>query len=76
MELIYLWIDGYKNIKNMKCSLNAKYKETSFELDGSKLVLKLNTTNSLNIFGDNLNLKTIIGTNGSVLNIHGGYDFK
>lgn len=68
MELIYLWIDGYKNLKNFNISLNPSYegyidneKDKSEQL---KIILKENT-NHLNIFGKNLNIMTIIGQNGS-----------
>lgn len=68
MELIYLWIDGYKNLKNFNISLNPSYEGyIDNEKDKSehlKIILKENT-NHLNIFGENLNIMTIIGQNGS-----------
>ena len=68
MELIYLWIDGYKNLKNFEVNLNPAYigsisKEKN-ESKNFKITLK-EKTNYLNIFGNNLNIMTLIGQNGS-----------
>lgn len=68
MELIYLWIDGYKNLKNFDIILNSAYegsinKERN-KIPNFKIVLKEKTDN-LNIFGKNLNIMTLIGQNGS-----------
>lgn len=68
MELIYLWIDGYKNLKNFEVNLNPAYiGNMSKEKNKSKkfkVILK-EKTNHLNIFGENLNIMTLIGQNGS-----------
>ena len=68
MRLIYLWIDGYTNLKNFEVNLNPAYigsisKEKN-ESKNFKIILK-EKTNYLNIFGDNLNIMTLIGQNGS-----------
>ena len=68
MELIYLWIDGYKNLKNFEINLNPTYigsisKEKN-KSENFKIILK-EKTNYVNIFGENLNIMTFIGQNGS-----------
>lgn len=68
MELIYLWIDGYKNLKNFEITLNSAYEGSiSKEKDKSeKFKISLEErTDCLNIFGKNLNIMTLIGQNGS-----------
>ena len=68
MELIYLWIDGYKNLKNFDIILNSAYEgiinKEKNKTSKFKVVLK-EKTDSLNIFGKNLNIMTLIGQNGS-----------
>lgn len=62
MELIYLWIEDYKNIKqqgfnfgpNFTCSYDAKNKE-----------LEVRKKDSINIFPSHIKLNAIIGGNGS-----------
>lgn len=66
MELIYLWVKNYKNINNFGVVLNPNFQEqekTIFE--ENKIVVKLKDADSINIFKGNLNIKTIVGTNGS-----------
>lgn len=67
MELVYLWFENYKNIKKIGCSLNANYEEISsdYNTDKNSLLIKLKQQNCLNIFGQYLNIKTIVGINGS-----------
>lgn len=66
MQLIYLWIKSYKNINELGAVLNSNFQEkekTVYEND--KIIVKLKETNSINIFQENLNIKTIVGSNGS-----------
>lgn len=67
MELVYLWIKNYKNIKQLGCSLSADYEEfsNSYDVDNDFLSISLKQQGYLNVFGEHLNIKTIIGTNGS-----------
>lgn len=67
MELVYLWIKNYKNIKQLGCSLSADYEEfsNSYDVDNEFLSISLKQQEYLNVFGEHLNIKTIIGTNGS-----------
>ncbi|MCD7878800.1 MAG: ATP-binding protein, partial [Candidatus Gastranaerophilales bacterium] len=68
MELIYLWIDGYKNLKNFEITLNSSYKGIRSQQECKngkfKIILK-ERPDCLNIFGKNLNIMTLIGQNGS-----------
>ncbi len=69
MELIYLWINEYKNIKNAGFVLNPKYEDNSPEEentdDNIKLISLTEKVNYTNVFGENLNIITIVGKNGS-----------
>lgn len=68
MELVYLWIDGYKNLNNKGFVLNPVYeqKNLSFQNKTKTLNIKVDKRkNFVNIFGDKLNVITIVGKNGS-----------
>lgn len=69
MELIYLWISGYKNIKNAGFILNSAYEDNSIEKEDNDNAIKhinlIEKENYANIFGKNLNIITIVGENGS-----------
>ncbi len=66
MELICLWIDGYKNLKNVFLTLNAQYTcEHKYDEDQKSLKLSIKKKKDYyNIFPDNINLITIVGANG------------
>lgn len=66
MELIYLWIENYKNIKNQEFNFNPSY-EVHFDNENKKLsVEKTNKGIPDNFFGENITSITgIIGKNGS-----------
>lgn len=66
MELIYLWVDGYKNLYNCGVILNSKYEQISEPIfSKNKLVLNLKESNTYDLFGDKLNILAIVGKNGS-----------
>lgn len=68
MELVYLWIKDYKNIKEIGVSLKVDYCEsqkTKFDSKKNKLAINLSKENNYNVFGDKLNIKTLVGANGS-----------
>lgn len=64
MELVYLWVEDYKNIQkqgfNFSPRFRCKYDEASKELtiDENKDCLE-------NFFGENINVTAIVGENGS-----------
>lgn len=61
MELIYLWVEHYKNINKLGFSLNPNY-EVKF--DRETHIIECNENNYHNIF-KNKNIITIVGQNGS-----------
>jgi len=71
MELVYLWVNKYKNIQNQgfnfstkfNCHFYAKYKENRLLEDSCKL--EINKTKNVNIFPKKINLTAIVGKNGS-----------
>ena len=66
MELVYLWIEDYKNIKNQGFNFNSAYE---FHFDNEKKKLSVEKTNKGipdHFFGENItNITGIIGKNGS-----------
>ncbi|WP_294955555.1 AAA family ATPase [Sulfurovum sp.] len=68
MELVYLWVEEYKNIKNQGFNFSPKF---NCDYDGETLTIKDNVDkkgNKLyieNFFGDNINVTAIVGKNGS-----------
>ena len=68
MELVYLWVEDYKNIQkqgfNFSLRFRCEYDEEKNEL---KIVDKEETGESYpkNFFGDNINITAIVGENGS-----------
>ncbi|WP_024786806.1 ATP-binding protein [Lebetimonas sp. JH369] len=63
MEIIYFWIEEYKNIKNQGFNLSSKY-NCNYNFEKEELTIK-EKTNYINIFPENINVKAIIGKNGS-----------
>lgn len=61
MELIYLYIDKYKNIEKQGFCLTSKY-DCKFDIDN--LILELQTRKN-NIFSQNIDIVAIVGKNGS-----------
>ena len=67
MELIYLWINNYKNLNDIGILLNSSYTVDILKTDkeGKKNIYLSKKKDYINIFGNNLNITTIIGNNGS-----------
>jgi Fe-S cluster assembly ATPase SufC len=63
MQLIYLWIDEYKNIKQEGFNLSDNY-DCNFNTETEDVTIE-EKKEKLNIFNNNINLKAIIGKNGS-----------
>jgi hypothetical protein len=63
MEVIYLWIEEYKNIKNQGFNLSPKY-NCNYNSEKKELTIKENQ-NHINIFPENINVTAIVGKNGS-----------
>ena len=72
MELVYLWVEDYKNIKKQgfnfsprfECKFYDKYDENGKLKDNCKLEIKPKE-HIENFFGDNINVTAIVGKNGS-----------
>lgn len=63
MELVYLWIEEYKNIKNQGFDFSPRFK---CEYHQETNILSINRKQySRNIFPDNINITAIVGENGS-----------
>lgn len=66
MELVYLWIEKYKNILKQGFYLNPVYREELVNINDNEIeiILKENK-NYENPFGEHFNIITIVGKNGS-----------
>lgn len=72
MELVYVWIEEYKNIikqgfnfsPRFRCEFTPEY-DSSKDIVGGELVVKENEDYIPNFFGENINVTAIIGKNGS-----------
>ena len=69
MELVYLWVKNYKNIKNQGFNFSPRFE---CEFDGKDLTIcdkkKKECKDSKyleNFFGENINITAIVGENGS-----------
>ena len=64
MELIYLYIEDYKNIKNQGFNFSSKF---NCKYDEVKKTLQIDEKNNHieNFFGQNINITAIVGENGS-----------
>ncbi|RXK14048.1 hypothetical protein CP965_00945 [Halarcobacter mediterraneus] len=61
-ELIYLWVEEYKNIKNQRFNFSPRF-ECRYDKDTEELAIT--GKEYINIFPDNLNITAIVGENGS-----------
>ncbi|MBS4067611.1 MAG: AAA family ATPase [Sulfurimonas sp.] len=71
MELVYLWIEEYKNIRNQEFNFSPKF-ECEFKDENLTICDKKAKDNSCkskdyieNFFGKNINITAIVGENGS-----------
>jgi len=68
MELVYLWVEDYKNIHEQGFNFSPKF---NCDFDGETLIIKDNVDEKGNkqyidnFFGDNINVTAIVGKNGS-----------
>ena len=61
MELVYLWVEEYKNIKNQGFNFSPRFE---CKYDGENLTITENK-DYMSIFPDNINITAIVGENGS-----------
>lgn len=61
MELVYLWVEKYKNIRNQGFNFSPRFE---CEYDGENLTIN-EKEDYVSIFPDNINITAIVGENGS-----------
>ena len=64
MELVYLWIEEYKNIYHQGFNFSPKF-NCKYNKDTNELIIDENKDYIDNFFGDNINITAIVGKNGS-----------
>jgi len=72
MELVYLWVEEYKNIKKQgfnfsprfKCEFKDEYDDEGKLKDNCELIIK-EKKDYVSIFPENINITAIVGENGS-----------
>lgn len=75
MELVYLWVEEYKNIKNQGFNFSPRFEceffpEYEKDADGKKKLkdnckLEIKLKDHISIFPENINITAIVGENGS-----------
>ena len=63
MELVYLWVENYKNIKKQGFSFSPRF-ECKYDEETKELTID-KKEHIENFFGENINVTAIIGENGS-----------
>jgi len=64
MELVYLWVEKYKNIHRQGFNFSPKF-NCDYDPDSNELTIDKNDDHIENFFGDNINVTAIVGKNGS-----------
>lgn len=64
MELVYLWVDEYKNISNQGFNLSSKFK-CDYKADENELIINEIGNKVADIFPQNISVLALIGENGS-----------
>ena len=64
MELVYLWVKKYKNIKEQGFNFSPKF-NCHYDEDSNELTIDENDDYIENFFGDKINVTAIVGKNGS-----------
>jgi predicted ATP-dependent endonuclease of OLD family len=64
MELVYLWVDKYKNIKDQGFNFSPRF-EFEYIQEKNELVLNKENKEYVSIFPENINVTAIVGENGS-----------
>ncbi len=62
MELVYLWVEEYKNIKNQGFNFSPRF---TCKYENGELTIDKKEPEPLSIFPDNINVTAIVGENGS-----------
>ncbi len=64
MELVYLWVEDYKNIHNQGFNFSPRFR-CEYDKDKNELTIENNVDYISNFFGENINVTAIVGKNGS-----------
>ena len=64
MELVYLWVEEYKNIHKQGFNFSPKF-NCHYDEDKNELTIDENDDYIENFFGENINVTAIVGKNGS-----------
>jgi energy-coupling factor transporter ATP-binding protein EcfA2 len=64
MELVYLWVEGYKNINHQGFNFSPRF-EFEYIQEKNELILKKENKDYVSIFPKNINITAIVGENGS-----------
>ena len=64
MELVYLWVEDYKNIKKQGFNFSPRF-ECNYNKDTKELTIDEKDDYLENFFGENINVTAIVGENGS-----------
>ena len=64
MELVYLWVEDYKNIKKQGFNFSPQF-TCVYDEEKNELTIDKNEDYIENFFGDNINVTAIVGKNGS-----------
>ena len=64
MELVYLWVEDYKNIKRLGFNFSPRF-ECEYDEITKELTIDENEDYLENFFGENINITAIVGENGS-----------
>ena len=68
MELVYLWVEKYKNIENQGFNFSPRFRCDYDEEKNELNIVDKDETGEFypkNFFGDNINVTAIVGENGS-----------
>ena len=64
MELVYIWVEDYKNIQKQGFNFSPKFK-CHYDEEKNELTIDENDDYIPDFFGENINVTAIVGKNGS-----------
>ena len=64
MELVYLWVEDYKNIHKQGFNFSPRFR-CEYDKDKNELTIEENVDYIPGFFGENINITAIVGKNGS-----------
>ena len=64
MELVYLWVEDYKNIHEQGFNFSPRFR-CKYDKDNNELTIEDNKDYIPDFFGENINVTAIVGKNGS-----------